>query len=507
MNSHPTATVSWHWLVWLGLALATHALLAINFSAHVWVTPLGSSLTLCVVLAYCVTRLGSVSGTLKLRWMLLAAGTGLWILGWAMSAYSQLTNADTTKVLPYLMVFALRAIPWLLAVVLTSNRKVLTHTRAFDLAQSALLTVAISLLYVPQIAGGATFTIPLLTGQHSYNYHELVNVLIAFIAVAFVPVQPTAAERRFSVGLAAMLSSYAASALIVNHLVIDVLAPPPGAPWFLLIDVAATVFLLHQVVMTKAESANGEHPSNALRNMLVLIVPALAPLAIILISIVLADYNALLAGLLACSALGLYVARSVLTQHAFQRVHRQLEAANSRMAWLAEQDELTGLANRRQLTRVMDMQWARHAAQERPVSLLFIDIDYFKLYNDTFGHAAGDECLIMVGKLLQEVSASFPDALVARYGGEEFVILLPATDSASANACAEQVRLAVMQAGISHMVAPSGMLSVSIGTSSAQPSFEDPHPFSLVENADAALYAAKQRGRNQVSSQVSSQGN
>ncbi|CAN4279374.1 GGDEF domain-containing protein [Pseudoxanthomonas sp. LjRoot125] len=488
------------WLVLLGIALLAHALLAVSYPQQVWVTPLGACLPLGVVLSYCLGQAKGASGVLRVRWGLLAVGTGLWMLGWGMSAYSQLTGADTSVVLPYLMVFALRAIPWLLAIVLTSNRKILAHTRRFDIAQSALLTLAVCLLYFPQIAGGATFTIP-LTGAHQYTYHELVNVIIAAVAVAFVPVQPTMSERHFAIGLAAMLVSYAVSALVVNHLIIGGIAPPPGSPWFLLIDVAAAVFMVHQMVLAQGTPTSDTLPVNGFRSIVVLLVPAVSPLAIILISIALADYHAVLAGSIACAALGLYVARSVLTQHAFQRAKRELEAAHAHMRWLAEHDPLTGLPNRRQLTQALNAQWDEHVKAEAPVSVMFIDIDHFKLYNDTFGHAAGDECLARVAALLQQAVGTMPQALVARYGGEEFVIVLPHTSLALAHRHAEHVREVVRHAGIAHMATASGRLSISIGIASAFPASEDPYPAGLLENADAALYAAKKRGRDQVNSQ------
>lgn len=488
---------------WTSLLLAAagaHLALALLLPEQKWVTPLGVSLAVAVAAAFCLAQAKRRTGLLRLRWCLLAAGMGLWILAYGLSAYSQMSNADTAVALPYLMVFSLRAIPWLLAIVLTSNRKVLAHTGVFDGVQAMLLILAISLLYFPQIAAGATFTVPAVSGERAYTYHELVNVVIAVLSVAFIPLQPTQAERRFAASAAVLLSIYAGMALLVNQVIINGLAPPPGSPWFLLGDLAAVVFVVHHIIAERRTAADDDEPRKPgpVKTLALLLVPAVAPMAVVLISIVLADYHPMLAAALACAALLLYVGRSVLTQHAYQRVQADLEKANARMFWLAEHDALTGLPNRRKFNQSLEAQWHVHATSRKPLGLLFIDIDFFKLFNDTLGHAAGDACLEKVARLLQTGAYIHPDALVARYGGEEFVILLNDCSRKKVLACAEHIREHVAQACIPHLACPTGLLSLSIGVACADPSSDGPHSHILLENADVALYVAKQRGRNQV---------
>lgn len=158
-------------------------------------------------------------------------------------------------------------------------------------------------------------------------------------------------------------------------------------------------------------------------------------------------------------------------------------------------DDLTGIANRRHFEEVFAMEWQRALREGNPLSLLMCDIDYFKAYNDLYGHQKGDECLQRVAAALKSISRR-PGDLAARYGGEEFVILLPATNSQGAGELAERLRTGIEKLGIMNPDSPArGGLTISIGLATFIPdrlsSLED-----LICDADAALYEAKRRGRN-----------
>ncbi len=164
---------------------------------------------------------------------------------------------------------------------------------------------------------------------------------------------------------------------------------------------------------------------------------------------------------------------------------------------LAHQDPLTGLANRRQFELALEQEWRNALRTERPLSLLMMDLDAFKDYNDRYGHLRGDECLRTVAQVLRQAMRRETD-LVARWGGEEFACLLPATDAKGAYRIAEAIRTAVQGAGILHPGAPAGgVLSISIGGATLQPR-PGQIRFMLVEAADQALYEAKRQGRNRV---------
>jgi diguanylate cyclase (GGDEF)-like protein len=175
----------------------------------------------------------------------------------------------------------------------------------------------------------------------------------------------------------------------------------------------------------------------------------------------------------------------------------QLQDANRRLEALAANDALTGLANRRVLQESMERELRRAARTRSEVSLVMIDVDSFKRYNDSLGHLAGDECLRQVAMALRS-AASRPADLVARYGGEEFAVLLPETAAPAAAAIAESLRQLVQKLAIAHPDSPvARCVTISAGVMGLVPA-AGMGPADLVAAADEALYRAKQNGRNQV---------
>ncbi len=183
-----------------------------------------------------------------------------------------------------------------------------------------------------------------------------------------------------------------------------------------------------------------------------------------------------------------------LEQRVLQRT-KELEEVNAKLEMLSLQDPLTGIANRRGFDRTLTDEWALAVRHGLPVTLLVIDIDQFKQYNDSYGHAKGDECLKAIADCLDEVERR-KGALLARFGGEEFVYLLPGSNLHSARYIAEKALNAVRNLNIAHESSTvADIVTVSIGGKSITPS---PHsmPDALFDAADQALYQAKQSGRN-----------
>jgi diguanylate cyclase (GGDEF)-like protein len=175
---------------------------------------------------------------------------------------------------------------------------------------------------------------------------------------------------------------------------------------------------------------------------------------------------------------------------------RQRASVQAELIRLAGTDALTGLDNRRVLDSRMDEEWRRARRNGSSLSALFIDIDHFKRFNDTYGHAAGDNALATVAECIESVIRR-PGDIAARYGGEEFVILLPNTSSAGTVQIAETLRAKVEAMGITHAPSPYGVVTVSIGcTTSFAGKGHD--AVSLLSDADEALYIAKTLGRNRV---------
>lgn len=174
-----------------------------------------------------------------------------------------------------------------------------------------------------------------------------------------------------------------------------------------------------------------------------------------------------------------------------------LQEANRKLADLSVTDGLTGLFNRRRFDEVLYNEWQRARRQKQPLGLLMIDVDQFKLYNDRFGHQAGDDCLRTIAQVLRR-SVQRSGDLIARYGGEEFVMILPGMTCAEAGTLAESIRRAVQQEQLPHAEdSLYGVVTISIGVCVCVPA-ADRVMQTILSEADAALYRAKHGGRNTV---------
>ena len=173
-----------------------------------------------------------------------------------------------------------------------------------------------------------------------------------------------------------------------------------------------------------------------------------------------------------------------------------LEGANRTLTELSSTDGLTGLLNRRAFDAELAMQWSIASRDQTYLALLMIDADYFKRFNDRFGHLAGDEALRWLAQVLR-ATLHRPSDIVGRFGGEEFAVLLPETDIGAAVTAAERIRKALAQGPMPSAMPASWRLTVSIGAAAMQPKSEE-SCLTLVEWADQALYAAKRDGRDRV---------
>lgn len=176
---------------------------------------------------------------------------------------------------------------------------------------------------------------------------------------------------------------------------------------------------------------------------------------------------------------------------------QQLLDTNLVLQRLMNSDGLTGLSNRRHFDEYLELEWRRAIREQTQLSLMMIDVDYFKAYNDNFGHLEGDEALRQVAKAIR-ASCSRPSDLPARYGGEEFALVLPNTSPGGARLLAEKLRQTVAGMNIQHIAPTEGSsLTVSIGLATLVPPVGS-HSRQLIQSADQGLYAAKHNGRNQV---------
>lgn len=178
------------------------------------------------------------------------------------------------------------------------------------------------------------------------------------------------------------------------------------------------------------------------------------------------------------------------------RLHVEMREAFQQANTLANRDYITGLANRLSFDHQLTREWLNSIQQQGTISLLLVDVDQFKLYNDHYGHMAGDQCLRSIANALANAARRSTD-IVARYGGEEFALILPNAPASGALVLAERIRQAVVDAQIPHLPYTSGFVTVSVGVATLYPQ-PGQEKCALVLCADRALYSAKQAGRNRI---------
>jgi diguanylate cyclase (GGDEF)-like protein len=204
------------------------------------------------------------------------------------------------------------------------------------------------------------------------------------------------------------------------------------------------------------------------------------------------------------SALAFIISRVVFTMqlHNFRNARiiaeqkRELAASNEMLQRLSFLDPLTNIANRRYMQMVLEREWKLQARTGRPLAVIMIDIDWFKLFNDTYGHQSGDDCLKRVANAL-EAAVKRPTDLVARYGGEEFIVLLPQTDRQGSICTGNRLMEAIRDLKIENSGSPIGHVTVSMGIASCAP-LPDGDFADLIRSADYALYEAKFSGKNHI---------
>lgn len=179
-----------------------------------------------------------------------------------------------------------------------------------------------------------------------------------------------------------------------------------------------------------------------------------------------------------------------------KQTEQQLRDAYNTVEAMAITDALTGLSNRRRFDQYLASEWRRSMRERQPLSLLMIDADFFKAYNDTYGHTRGDSCLKQIAEAAQDV-VSRPGDMVARFGGEEFTVILPNTENNGAMLVGQEICASMARRALVHSGNPYGIMTISVGCATLVPHLGQ-HAVTLIEMADSALYMAKRSGRNRV---------
>jgi diguanylate cyclase (GGDEF)-like protein len=485
-------------LVFAALEEVCAAVPALNTTSASYAFKIIASLS--TVLA-CIWRGRRVSGRSRILWALLAAGLASWSFGMMLSAWEELVehlNFDHASISDFAFFFY--GVPILFALSLPVEGMRSPVFRWLDGIQA---TFAGYLAYVT-IFSALPFTgipvAPLPTRLIALTYNLENLMLAAFCVLRLIASPRDGGEERFYRTVSLFLVSYGVCSAIFNHNSMlthghtesSLLADAP----FLLL----TILILTMRAQPKARETAAPFGSRVHQNALVLFVdngsPILFTLALLALGMVVLKTNFTL-GIVGISvALLVYAVRTTILQMHYREAQLELQEARDRLEEISLRDSLTGVANRRCFDQVLETEWRRAMRTKYPLSLLLIDLDFFKNINDRFGHPQGDRALVAVAKALRSVVTRSGD-LVARYGGEEFAVILPETTQESAQELALKMQLAVSKLMIENPTDLGPYLSISIGaTLYLFP--EEGSPSMLVEASDRALYRAKEAGRNSI---------
>lgn len=481
--------------VWLfGMFLVAHALAVTLLPGHAmaasYVFLVAAPALACASVLWRCRRDGFAPAR---GWSLLAASMALWTLGMLASLRQDLF-LDNANLAPgdSMLLYILYGVPITYAVATMGIPGESRLVRAID----ALLAVALGGLYF-----GLTFSLTTVQGTDSAgsagmvtSMFDLENAFLAVASLVRLRTAETAEAKTFFRDTAVFTVLYALVATLYNHWIASRLAPAFGTVYDVMVGVP---FLVLAVLCLRRPALAVRRPaSRAAVRFVRSGSPLMLALAVLVVSCMLMLRTRLYLGMAGavCAVLG-YGLRSILTQVRYIETGERLRDDRESLAHLVSRDGLTGLLNRRAFDQALEQAWNRAAGSGRDASLLVIDIDHFKQFNDRHGHQAGDECLREVALALQDGLRS--QEVLARYGGEEFVVILPGAGLDEACGVADRLRADIEQKvrppvdGLAHAV------TLSIGVACNRDVAIDSAQ-ALLAAADRALYMAKRGGRNRV---------
>ena len=474
--------------------LLLHAVLILALPAHAMAASY-AFLVAAPLLASCIaTRRGLIAGISPARgWSPVALSLLLWTLGMVSSLRLDLLGNTNEAPGESMLLYILYGVPISYVAATVGLESGSYVQRGVD----AVLAISLGYLYFALMFSWTT-----LQGASSPQSAQMIATMFdvenGFLAVTTTVrffAAETPKQRHLFAALASYTCLYGISAAYYNHHVALDVAPDIGSLYDLLIDIP---FLVFAVVAWRMPSRITRAPSPPIG--LVRFVrsgsPLLLALSVLAIALLLLRprFDLGVAGVIV-AVLG-YGLRSILSQVKQSEAEDRLRNNQTMLAELAMRDSLTGIPNRRAFEEAFEREWRLALRTQQAMSLLLIDIDLFKQYNDRYGHLAGDACLRDVAVVLHE-AVQRPSDLLARYGGEEFVLILPGTPLSGAREVATRLCKRVRQLNISHDDSPIRRVTVSVGVASMVPA-EGAMQEELIAAADRALYEAKRRGRNRV---------
>ncbi|WP_458070420.1 diguanylate cyclase [Rhodanobacter sp. BL-MT-08] len=432
-------------------------------------------------------------------WSLAAISLLLWTLGMISSLDADLALSDPSQVPGgSMLLYILYGVPITYAVATIGLDRSNGVQRSID----ALLAIVLGYLYFV-----LTFSWTTLHGELSHQSASVIvytfDVENAFLAVTTLiryVASETSADRHLFRTLASYAWLYFVCAAYYNHHVALGVAPDIGSYYDIVIDAPFLLFAI--VAWSPSSRVAPVRKSSLFVHFVRSGSPLLLSLSVLTLSLLLLyqrqHTNLGIAGVVV-AVLG-YGLRSILSQVRHIETEDLLRHDRSTLAELAMHDALTGLLNRRAFDEAIEREWRVVQRGDQVISLVLIDIDLFKQYNDSYGHPAGDACLRLVADALRK-SLLRPADTLARYGGEEFVVILPGATLAAAGAVTDRLCEHIKQLALRHVASSFGQVTVSAGVACSS-SVNGGTAESLIALADRALYEAKRKGRNRVEQAV-----
>jgi diguanylate cyclase (GGDEF)-like protein len=485
-------------LILLAVAyLGVQALCILVFPAHA----MGVSYPFIILapwltLAVCWTGARAHAERTRLLWTLVCAALALWGIGILFAAWEDLAQHTTMTVAGFSdFLFFVYGMPVMLAIASPTEGEripLFVWLDALQALMTAFLTYVTIFSVIPFThQAGRPLSVPLLL--ITYNVE---NVALAVAAtLRLLAYTNDGEERRFYQVLCGFLWAYTLCTGLFNHVSVatngqTTLYDLLGVfPFLLLACCAVSLFVRRK-----------EAVQSFRRRPLTLFIDNASPIfftiALLALGAALVRQHFYVGMTGIVVAVAAYGIRATLLQSRYMHAQHDLQEARDKMEEMSLTDSLTGAANRRSFDHTLAMEWRRAVRRESHLSLLMIDVDYFKNLNDKYGHPYGDECLIQISNALQSALPRSAD-LLARYGGEEFAVILPATDEEGANKVAQRMLESVRALRMKNETPIGEFVTISVGITT----YEFPHegsPGSFVQTADGALYLAKRRGRNRL---------
>jgi diguanylate cyclase (GGDEF)-like protein len=446
--------------------------------------------------AACCWRTRISSPRVRLHWIMITAGLLLWASGMVLSAWWDLSHHISQTVAGSSdFVYFVYGVPILLAISSPTEGERVPLFLWLDGLQAVMTAcmVYVTLFSVFPFMHQSPQPIPAPLLISTYNIENL--VLACGATLRFLSYPRQGEEARFYRILSGFLWTYALCTGLYNSMVLPLLEQMglydllPAIPFLLLTIVALSP-------PARVSETSTAFDSKPLALFIDNVSPILYTLALLALGLVNLRQHFNFGVVSIVIALAVYAVRTTTLQSRYMRSQRALRVAHDRLEKIALQDGLTGIANRRCFDQMLKSEWSRALRAQHPLSLLMIDIDYFKNLNDRYGHQAGDDCLVLTAQAMSSVLLRNSDFL-ARYGGEEFAVILPDTSQEGARIVASTLQEAVNELKIRNesMIGSYATISVGIAT------YVFPHdgsPGLLLEASDRALYRAKTAGRNRI---------